>query len=65
MTVQKNSLLRKFEGDMKKKGYTVIYLDVMDVPSPERFVHELTLAAFNEADLREDFFGKLKRYSKA
>jgi len=60
----KTSLLRKFEGDMKKNGYTVIYLDVMDVSSPERFVHELTLAAFDEADLREDFFDKLKKIFK-
>jgi len=60
----KTSLLRKFEKQMKEEGYNVIYLDVMHVYSPERFVHELALAAYDEASIREKFLQNIKEVFK-
>jgi len=60
----KTSLLRKFEKQMKEERYNVIYLDVMHVYSPERFVHELALAAYDEASIRDKFLQNIKEIFK-
>ncbi len=56
----KTSVMREVERRLNEKGYLCLFLDIMYIDTPEKFVIELATAAFDVASTRKRFARALK-----
>lgn len=58
----KTSVMRRIQTLLGKDGYTVIFIDVHDVYTPQQFVIELAMGVFDMAKDKKSFVEKMKQF---